>query len=368
MRYIPYMLSGIALVKYLLKIKNHKLETGIILLAENTQLARQFALEYAKEKDVKVLKSWHKNDEKMRNYEVGIIVYFHGMQEKTIVDFLQQEDFLPVLIIGGILPDFLRTDTYIFPVKTVKEIGKTFKSEYAKFKKFVTENANFLLKQICVGNYFSHRYSRELDEELFCLDSVLRFVSDVWNFSENTDAGYVHVSRVHVERKRIWTKMLKEMERFRDDYDVHEAVNHVMIKYFQKNTKDRIRFCNIYEGDEDVKVEYEKNNCVFYDESYYYFPHPLVKKMCEPLINSISFLQLKREMSLCGMIECNSLENNNFTVKKILHFQDTEVSVRARFLKIKKNYLETEEGIPLEFLDGNRENKQFFMTEEEGGE
>ena len=61
-----------------------------------------------------------------------------------------------------------------------------------------------------------------------------------------------------------------------------------------------------------------------------------MKKMCLPLLETISFVQLKKEMQVEGMLVTDNVQGN-YTVKIQLYDAETGLTRRLRFLRLQKN-------------------------------
>ena len=96
------------------------------LVEKKSALENLKLLDLNKEKSEKVEKElqniqfliqnwWNNKSEKPDNYFVGLILS-RGKNIEHVQEFLQERDFLSVVITGGILPDSLRTDTYIMRI------------------------------------------------------------------------------------------------------------------------------------------------------------------------------------------------------------------------------------------------------------
>ena len=96
--------------------------------------------------------------------------------------------------------------------------------------------------------------------------------------------------------------------------------------------------------------------CIYADQDHYYVSEEFMKKMCLPLLETISFVQLKKEMQVEGMLVTDNVQGN-YTVKIQLYDAETGLTRRLRFLKLQKMDFISDEGLLLEDL-------QKFTTDE----
>ena len=86
---------------------------------------------------------------KMENYELGFKIVNTGMKEEQAEEFLGKEDFLPVLVTGGVLPSYLRTQHFFLriretDVKVLDDVN--FQVKMQGLKAFIIENINVFIE------------------------------------------------------------------------------------------------------------------------------------------------------------------------------------------------------------------------------
>ena len=93
---------------------------------------------------------------------------------------------------------------------------------------------------------------------------------------------------------------------------------------------------------------------MLFDEAYYYFPVNLLTRICEPLLQTCSMPQLKRQLREESIIHCNSAD---YTVKKevVLVYGVKETQ---RFIWVYKDKLLSPDNLRLEDVFANDENDE----------
>ena len=79
---------------------------------------------------------------------------------------------------------------------------------------------------------------------------------------------------------------------------------------------------------------------ILQDTDFYYVPEDLLKKACKSLLETISFLTIKKELCATGYLLKNEGSAENYTVK-LLITNTAGFSCRPRFLKLKKELVES---------------------------
>lgn len=333
---IMRFLSGAGLMRFLLQREALEIEQGVILVAEDEEIIRKFQRVYERWEDVRVLHSLKENN---FNFEVAVYRYKKTDKQEQVSQFLQREKGLPVLLVQGVVPEFLRDDSYIFPLKSSDIHGGDEKA-YTEFKDYLIQQNTIVQKAIGLW-----KFKRDEKTEMGSLQNLYAFmlaVENVWRLYQEMQGEFSGVFDSRY-REGLGTirQRLSEMERFREDYEISEAVKNVISRYIERHP---VRFI---EGRE-CAYELKNKDSVMFDDEFYYIQESLLKKMCNRLLETVSFLQLKREMCAEGMIVVHNAKNGNYTINRVCVDRMTGTTMRVRFIKIPKQFLMSEEGLYLE--------------------
>lgn len=339
------MLSATGLMKFLLNKGGYNVDVGIVVVAESENEERQFMNAYRRFEDVQVVE---KTNVKNLNFEVVIYHYKRGDNEKKVIEFLHKEEGLPIVLVNGIVPEFLRNSENIFLLKSKDIEGEVMKikEDCQKFKKFVIKEVEFVQRRLEIIKRSGKYRGKEISNERRDFYEMVMAVAEIWKDYESVQ-WQEEIAGANLKRfEEFITESIRGAERMSENYSVYEAVRAEIFRYVKR---ERVKFSNfsnvlyLREGNE--------KDLILYDETGYYIFETLLRKMCTPLLDNVSFLQLKREMFDEGMIVTHCTKNLNFTINKVYIDHKTGKSIRTRFIKIPKEYLISEEGLFLEDLN-----------------
>lgn len=337
-------------VKFVVENKGYPIEQGIVLVADNEQKAAQFQEHFCRVFDnVAVYQKWNNKSEKPDNYFVGVMLA-RGKKIQQLQDFLMERDFLPVVITGNILPDSLRTDTYIMRITdvTVKALENPLISKILlQIGDKCTYEIDYLLKKINEINQ-EISYEHIMDERrnlyfgfMLCGKILFEALPEASEKESDTE---------------LWITYLKQTEKIlylMDDYaggiDVVEAIVEAIFDYI-RNTNKRVtvidRGCITKNDAESL----EKQESILCDEMYYYIPQRLFTEMCRSVLGIWSVCELKKKAcDLNILVSDNSADN---TCKITVNIGNQKK--RLRFLKVVKECFLSRDS---EGLEGVYENK-----------
>lgn len=356
-------LKTMALMKYPLRKAGYHIDTGTILVLGTERMARQFVEVIAETGDVEIIDNLFAVN--VDNYKMAIHLYSKRDNPKLIESFLSRKDIFPVVIVAGVVPKEFQNQFYIFKA----EIPIAYKNRlaYEEFKEFVLSDVKVIFKALQLLETADVLQYEVISEDFEMLHRCMIAVGWLWKVFLR-DNGINRLKTDTLFRKYLVDvrKWVNNIERFEGEYGISEAIKSVLISYsVEKNLK-------FYEGIVlDSESTENLSEFVFYDADYYYFSETLLKKICAPLLDTISFLQLKQEMYAEEMLICNDNSKRNYTVKKELFFAETSTKIRLRFLKISRESLISDEGFePLDYVLMNQENfvNEFSLLEREGVE
>lgn len=343
---------GTSFLRFVLKDKGYTLDSGFVFVMDSQRVARQFINEYnAKFKNGEFIKRWSSRSQCPANYCCGIMAYQKDMKEEAVHSFLTEQDFLPILVVsGGILPDFLKIDFNIFRIGEDEVLDLKDKNTQillGGFQEYIIENVD----EVCavIERVESSKAIIEFDgpDEMFNLFINLVAVLSVYT-------TYFRKSKTEIEVEEISRKFLQEskhrifqMLEFSSGENLVETFSQLLWRYAEEN--EWLKIADISMVDGDTYLALRKNRAILYDYNYYYLPPELFRDICQPLLETTSIPEVKRQLKSEGILYSNSLD---YTVKKqvITAFGTVE---RPRFLWICKEELLLPDNLYLEEVFGN---------------
>lgn len=291
-----------------------------------------------------------KKERQPLNYQMGVHIYNRLDDERKLVDFMEEQEFLPVIITGGLIPEILIGRGYAFRCTADEKVFAESKIEYIRFTDFVKKNAIgvcSLIETISKAPVVINEEQNEYQKYKPIIKNFMT-VSYVWKLIGEK----LEISKVELEKEkdvsgsRIW-KAVQLMDRYDGEYDIQDVVRKCFTDQASKG-KIGIRLLG-----ENAAVD-EIENHILYDDDFYYVTDSILRTVCAPLLATVSFVQLKNEMANSGMVDCNDGNFKNFTKKKLI-WRSYGWQERVRFIWIKKEALMTEEGLFLENIWRNTE-------------
>ena len=150
-------------------------------------------------------------------------------------------------------------------------------------------------------------------------------------------------------RKKGMKRKIARLEKLADicseTCEALEPVRKAVYRYLDDHPEVRIGKEDELEG--GLLEAIQREEAILWDEAHYFIPETVLRSACAPLLKTVSFPAIKRELHETGILSCNDGKRMNFTTKKLL----TDVygqSFRARFLKIKREFFQTEVSFGLE--------------------
>lgn len=317
---------------------------GLVIFLEDrndSDLLARFFLEAG----ATICKSFDKPTKKILNNGLGIHTFFRYDKEAKVIDFLESEDFLPVVITYGAVPDFLKNGPDILPFRKdeIKDL-QTHKilTEIAIFKRYARENPHEIAK-----NLYFFRTSKAFlqyngQSSLFLsLLALTEIFGDLYRYSHNE----IETEQI---KKHLWdcSKYFCDLsENYSGDWDILDAVRDLIFSYVDDDPQILVDKINKIEG--PLLEALENGSAILYDAQYYFFPEKILRKACEPLLQTLSFTEIKLELKNSGFLHCNATTTRNFTVKKLLTNAYGH-TFRVRFLKLKRDFFISPDSLGLE--------------------
>lgn len=338
--WILRLLLGSAYFSFPIKKSYYRRSGGMILVAEDKEEADKI-FDFLSESSYAVVSTLKEKKIHACNFHFVMHRYRKCEKIEKIQEFMEKTDFFPVLLVAGILPDELGEYGMIFRWRLSHY-------NFAKLKKleddlydYGVNNTDYMLKrlkQFRTSKCMMKLRGKEKNRDTLIWSAA---IGDVWKeiFRKN------NMSEEEVE---CWfcsylnsaMHAIAESDRIRECFDSDSAVRTCVLRAVEQ-------------GEiivHDIRENQNLGNEILYSEDYYFIPEQLLKKICSPLLETASFVQIKKELSDSGMLESNNV-GGNYTVKISCYNPETKNNERFRFLKINKKNLLTDEGLKLEDLE-----------------
>ncbi|WP_343083960.1 hypothetical protein [Blautia producta] len=315
MNWLMLTVWGTSFMRYISHEYGCTLDSGFVLVADDQRQARRFITEYkrALNNGIQIMK-WNTRCVRPENYHCAFLLLQKEMKEEEIVRFLMQQDFLPIVVVGGILPDFLKTDFYIFKIKNKDIEGLEDERNrliYSELRQYIIEN----VEEVCtiLQRVETSTAMLEYDgpQEMRGLFRIMVGISSVFG-------SYIRKTRTEAEVSAFSIKYLHESKvrifqfsDFSSGENLRETFSQLLWKYVEEN--ERVKISDISMVDGETCQALRESSVILYDLEYYYLPPELFRDICQPLLETISIPEVKKQLKTEGILYCNSMD---YTVKK----------------------------------------------------
>lgn len=283
-----------------------------------------------------------KNREKsLRNYKFAIHKFRKADEIERLQNFLDNLKCLNIITVRAVIPDVLKG--LGIPIKITSDMAQSigsgeFAKEMKEIREFVRSNPEIVVREIKLS-----KPPCSLEYSSLAL-SMTAAANVYYQYLRNSCSDIEQqIEQWHV--KKAIEDCLGESDKFYETYDLIDAIQRVTTRYFDVDTEYTI--ADIGQIDGNVVKAIESGSAVIYDAQYYYVSEMLFRKACEVILNVSSFVDIKRSLKDEGTLCCNNVENTNFTVKKVF-INVYGATCRGRFLKFRKEFFVTREGLTLE--------------------
>lgn len=347
----PLTLASMAFLRVPLAKIGISADMGVVVVADDERKAQMFAKSFASSTGAKVLTGCRWGATSVENYVPAIRCYSSKDEESAVMDYLNQMDFLPILIVGGILPGYLKRWGYLFrlearDVEFVK--GEYFQRIYIGFREFVVSNIDYIMKELRYFKVTENFQHSDVNPDFETLFRTLLSVGYVWKLflrekKTGKNSDYFWESYIQNYRQRV-----ERMELFDGAYELSLSLSAVVFDYIGQYPD--IVISSIDEVDGEVERAVGNGRAILYDDDFYFVQEPLFLKMCGPLLDCVSTLELKKALKDEGILE--SLDGE-YTVKK-MYVNSYGARRRVRFIKLNRNALISEDAFTIEELFGQK--------------
>ncbi len=287
-------------------------------------------------------KSIGKSEWNIPNNRIGIHNYNRYDEERKVFEFLQNEMFTPVIVICGILPEFMKRGMNLIVLEQgIYTQGPLMLRTFKDFCDFIRNNPQLLQRQIrlcrsaefheqtCKGSLY---ISLEVAAEVFCI-----------YYRENHDE--IQSREMRISLHQAINRGVELAECYAEDLESTDFIKKAVENYIDANAGIQIGKVGEIDGELTKAVQWEE--AVLYDDKFYYMPEKILRKACESFRDSVSILSVKKALLDSGFLCCNDAKDGNYTVKKLLT-NAYGYSFRPRFLKIRKEFFMSGSSLGLE--------------------
>ncbi len=282
------------------------------------------------------------------NYELGFRV--HAKSDRTN-EFLFQKKFLPAIIVNFMPHEELRELTIPLLVKEsdqLKLCDSKFQDKMNEIRKFIRSNPEVVVRELQIV-----KSQRRFDQS--DLETAFRASAAVClEFFRNTHS----VDDVIMERRKMETQIrsyVQESLELYEEVDMLNVIRNTCDQYLSMDANYIIG--KIEYVDKVTEKAIKDGDAIIYDEDFYYICNPLFRKACGKLLETVSFIKIKWELKKGEVLVCNRTSENSFTIKKS-YLNDRGEECRERFLKLKKHFFVSKDGLSLEERKGKVDAKK----------
>lgn len=335
-----------ASARFILHIAQVDFDKGLIMLVEESEHIPAFTKALTEELGAVIVKNINSKKILAPNNRTIVHVYHKYDSREAVFRFMEAEEFFAVLVVGGVIPEDIGEAAYILKVEHTLFTGFSsdhcIQEELKSVASFVKNNASIVRKELSLLKTSERFIHSENNGSAFWV-GLMAAESIYKLYFRDTHTEYDTLLKEERLCEAINRCVLKARE-LREKEDVVDAVKKVVFDYLMDHADIICGSVDKIEGDLNVKL---KNGlAILYDSNFYFVPEALFKYACSSLLQSVSFTEIKRQLKENDIIVCYNTNMTNFTVKKVLITSYGE-KVRDRYLKIRKEFFCTYEGLEL---------------------
>lgn len=337
---IMVLISVMAEIRPLLQDEGLDFEQGFVLFAEDGVVCRQIQ-RFFKGAGTEQCKTVGRSGWKIPNNQIGIHQYNLYDKEKDIFEFLYSENFTPIVLSNGMIPDFLKARFNLLIFEQGIMHPSLLLHAFQEFCNNIHENPDLLQRQIrlCRTSIF---FKEDCEKPLYLsLESAAEVFCDFYR--ESHDESETRQMRWFFHRAIVHHLELAEC--YAEDLETTDLIKKALENYIDENSW--VQIGSVEEIDGELTKAVERDEAILFDGDFYYLPEKIVRSACRSFRNVASILSVKRALLESGFLHCNNAKEGNFTVKKLL----TNVfgyTFRPRFLKISKKFFQSSDSLGLE--------------------
>ena len=189
-RWLIETVAELAFVQEPIRLYGYGLEKGIILIADDDESALTIRSMLESHLDAVEVKLRGRKERQPLNYQMGVHVYNRLDDERKVMDFLEEREFFPIVIVGGMIPETLIGEGYAFRCTVTEEEFIEAENQYIRF----TDSVKRDVARIC-------NLIKAISKSSFLL-----------NDKQNKYQKYKQVIRNFMTVAYVWEKIGEELE------------------------------------------------------------------------------------------------------------------------------------------------------------
>lgn len=347
--WLPLALFGASFMRPVLEDFGFNLDEGLVLVADNEKEAKRFVSLCMKNMDncCKVI-SWNRRNKKPYNHCFAIMLLEQTHKEMEVIRFLSESDFLPIIVVGGAMPEYLRQRMYLFRIG--KQDIDTMENDFGAKK--IAEFKNYIISKISVICCDLENLPTTIGWEEYDGPTEMRGIYAVFLAIGISYKKYLRTMQSERYVNDFFHSYLQEsLERiklipdFSSGEELAEGLSEAIWTYLSEKDIVLVDVENI-EG--RAWQLYSACKVILYDSKFYYLPTKMFREICWPFLQTISEPELKKQLKENNILYANTLD---YTVKKQITtvFGNTE---RPRMIWLFKERVFSHENILLEDMFG----------------
>ena len=350
MRCMPLVLFGASFLRPVLRTYKLDIAEGIVLVVDNENKAKEFLSLITNQIDsFQKIDSWNSRSKKIDNYCCGLMLINRTSKEEEVEKFLSESQFLPVVIVGGVMPSYLRNRMHIFRISQLdvdfvqsNVTGETL----TMFRDYIIHH----ISSIC--ELFQEFPTMEIVED-YMGSPDMKGIYSVMAVTGYIFSKFLRSNQTEKQVNAFLWNYLKECEErlqlipeFGCGMDLPGILSDLVWKYCDDDCD--VRIVDIQDIGGDTWTLFHEKKAILFDENYYYFSPEMFRWICNPLLQTISEPELKRQLKQNEIIFCQS---GDYTVKKTIVNAYGQVE-RPRMIWVRREFLCSSDNYWLEDIFG----------------
>lgn len=275
------------------------------------------------------------------NYKMVLVPYMRHYKELLLEEFLACKDYLPSIVVEGVLPDTIRNHNNIVLIEEINQDYDSLmqkKEVFQEFTIYTHHKVSQVIGQLktCKSFYFEGRGEESQIQQVLraTLEVYTQYICDKFDVATDRLQIYPELEEV---RRRI-KRMCSIVEDLKDEWDISSIVRRCLVRYIEHNQQVRIAPVDTEEG--ELLQAIQKKTAILYSENFYYIPDEMMQSATKSLHHTIPYNTIKQRLCMEDALICGE-EKQSFTVKVPVMSRSGEM-IRQRFLKFLREVFDME--------------------------
>lgn len=336
-----FLLSALAHLRVPLQRAGCEVREGVTLYLSNSEDV---------EKILNMLHKYGAVEEQLRkgknpqyaNDKMVVVTYQPYYKEERMRTFLACRNYLPVLVVGGIIPMQLYSFPNIVYVDTQKIIFHSTREREKIYENFINYTHTHTPDMMEILKNFTERHLRN-DEESYLETALLNVANLFHTYARDCCCEYDTRKSDFILTKCRIRDMCRTMADLEGGEAVLDLVRCALDTFITQHEEIRVGALDKIEG--NLREAVARKQAILFDDDFYYIPDGILRDAIAEQKLGISLPAIKHALQSEGVLACDGTKNN-FTVKKgiVTSYGET---FRGRFLKIKRDKYDKDAKISL---------------------